>query len=222
LRRITLGRILALPVNRLPALRNLYRDFVNPPDDTPGKLLLDPAGIGAAIDSLAEAIAADWEDGPFVFVGIYTRGVTLAHRVASRLAGKGVKAEPVGTLDISLYRDDFVDRGNALPSLETSDFPFEIDGAQVLLFDEVVYTGRTIRAALNGLVDYGRPAQVKLATLVDRGLRELPIQPDYVGHRIATRPGQYVKVRFAEDDGGEEGVFLVETGTGGGREEAPA
>lgn len=182
------------------------------PEDQPGEALLDPEGIASAIASLADEIAADFDGAPPVFIGIYTRGVTLAQRVARRLAERGIDPGPVGTLDVSLYRDDFVERGNALPSLETSELPLAIDGADVILFDEVVYTGRTVRAALNGLMDYGRPARVQLASLVDRGWRELPIRPDYVGLAVETGPDDYVRVLFAENDDGAEGVYLVKDG----------
>jgi len=168
--------------------------------------IFSPEAIAAGISRLADRIASECGSEGVAFVGIHTRGVTLAQRVAAELAGRGLEY-PLGTLDISLYRDDFAHRASKLPSLETSDVPFSLDGIRVILFDEVIYTGRTIRAALDGLMDYGRPAKIELAVLVDRGLRELPIQPDYVAHRIETRTGQYVKVLFQEDDG-KEGVFL--------------
>lgn len=145
------------------------------------------------------------QDTP-ALIGIYTRGVTLARRVAAVLAEVG-QIVPVGTLDISLYRDDLDNLGEALPTLQSSDIPFVLDDTRVILFDEVIYTGRTTRAALDGLMDYGRPAKIELAVLVDRGNRELPIQPDYVGVTLSTKRDQYVKVRFREDDG-KEGVFL--------------
>jgi len=171
--------------------------------------LLDPAGIAETIEGLAESIRERCAGQDVALVGIYTRGVTLARRVSEVLAARGCDY-PVGTLDISLYRDDFDNRGSDLPSLESSDVPFALDGTRVILFDEVIFTGRTIRAALDGLMDYGRPAKIELAVLVDRGRREIPIQPDYVGRRVETTLNQYVKVRFQEDDG-KEGVYLVTT-----------
>lgn len=186
--------------------------------------ILSPDKIDEAVAGLARDISSRCRDpeGPprTAFVGIYTRGVTLARRVAGKLsdsreaqaerdpAGKGADTIPIGTLDISLYRDDFDNRGNDFPKLESSDVPFALDGARVILFDEVIFTGRTIRAALDGLMDYGRPAKIELAVLVDRGHRELPIQPDYTGHTVETTLKQYVKVRFREDDG-KEGVHLI-------------
>lgn len=169
--------------------------------------ILGPEGIEETVAVLAAEISGRCAGSKTAFVGIYTRGVTLAKRVAAKLADQGLEF-PVGTLDISLYRDDFDNRGTDLPTLESSDIPFELDGTRVVLFDEVIFTGRTIRAALDGLMDYGRPSKIELAVLVDRGHREIPIQPDYVGKRIDTTLNQYVKVRFHEDDD-REGVFLV-------------
>jgi pyrimidine operon attenuation protein/uracil phosphoribosyltransferase len=177
------------------------------PNDITTEEILSPAGIEEAVSLLADEVSRRCGDDNVAFVGIYTRGVTLARRVAKVLAGRG-RDYPVGTLDISLYRDDFDNRGTDLPRLESSDVPFALDGTRVILFDEVLFTGRTIRAALDGLMDYGRPSKIELAVLIDRGHREIPIQPDYVGRKEATTLNQYVKVRFQEDDG-KEGVFLV-------------
>ena len=175
--------------------------------DNVREAILSPEEISAGVADLARQIAYRCAGDEVAFVGIYTRGVTLARRVAEALKVQGL-TYPVGTLDISLYRDDFYNRGADLPKLESSDVPFALDGIRVILFDEVIFTGRTIRAALDGLMDYGRPAKIELAVLVDRGHREIPIQPDYVANRIGTTRDQRVKVRFREDDGGEEGVFL--------------
>lgn len=177
------------------------------PPATTQEEILSPEGIEETIISLADQVAERCEGQSVAFIGIYTRGVTLATRVAKVLAERGVEY-PVGTLDISLYRDDFDNRGSDLPRLESSDVPFAIDGSRVIIFDEVIFTGRTVRAALDGLMDYGRPSKIELAVLVDRGHREIPIQPDYVGLTVETVFEQYVKVRFQEDDG-KEGVFLV-------------
>ena len=176
--------------------------------------ILSPAGIEETVSLLTDQVAETIGSEDVAFVGIYTRGVTLARRVAAVFAERGIDF-PVGTLDISLYRDDFDNRGTDLPKLESSDIPFAIDGTRVILFDEVIFTGRTIRAALDGLMDYGRPSKIELAVLVDRGHREIPIQPDYVGKRVDTTLQQYVKVRFQEDDD-KEGVFLSTESTGTG------
>ena len=169
--------------------------------------ILSPDGIEEAVIGLAKKVGAVCSESEFAFVGIFTRGVTLARRVAEVLKKDGMDC-PVGTLDISLYRDDFDNRGTDLPRLESSDIPFALDGMRVILFDEVIFTGRTIRAALDGLMDYGRPSKIELAVLIDRGHREIPVQPDYVGETVETTLQQYVKVRFREDDD-KEGVFLV-------------
>ncbi len=173
--------------------------------------ILNPEEISAGVAALADEIAGRHGGDEVAFVGLRTRGVTLARRVAAVLEKRGLRY-PVGILDVSLYRDDFEHRGPELPSLETSDVPFSLDGVHVVLFDEIIYTGRTVRAALEGLMDYGRPARIELAVLLDRGHREVPIQPDYVVHRVGTERGQYVRVSFREDDGGEEGVFLETPG----------
>ncbi|NNE92475.1 MAG: bifunctional pyr operon transcriptional regulator/uracil phosphoribosyltransferase PyrR [Verrucomicrobiales bacterium] len=168
---------------------------------------LSEADIANKVRRLAYEILETCRDDKPAFVGIFTRGVTLAKRVAAVLEKEGHDF-PIGTLDISLYRDDLDNLGDSLPTLESSDVPFALEGTRVILFDEVVFTGRTIRAALDGLMDYGRPSKIELAVLVDRGHREIPIQPDYVGVKIETKLNQYVRVRFQEDDG-EEGVFLI-------------
>lgn len=176
------------------------------PDSTTEEIL-NPDEIEKAVARLADKVRPVCQESDFAFVGIFTRGVTLAKRVAELLSKDGIDC-PVGTLDISLYRDDFDNRGTDLPRLESSDIPFALDGMRVILFDEVIFTGRTIRAALDGLMDYGRPSKIELAVLIDRGHREIPIQPDYFGEEVETHLKQYVKVRFREDDG-KEGVFLV-------------
>ena len=174
--------------------------------------ILSPEGIQEAIAVIARDIAYRCAGDNVAFIGIYTRGVTFARRVAAVLQKQGLDY-PVGTLDISLYRDDFDNRGTDLPRLESSDVPFALDGTRVIIFDEVIFTGRTVRAALDGLMDYGRPSKIELAVLIDRGHREIPIQPDYVGKKIGTNRDQYVKVRFHEDDN-REGVFIVKKRSG--------
>jgi pyrimidine operon attenuation protein / uracil phosphoribosyltransferase len=178
----------------------------SPPTTT--EVILDPAAIEDVIGVLAEQIAARHPNDPVALVGIFTRGVILSQRLGAALAARGFPV-PVGTLDTSLYRDDFDQHASELPRLNSSDISFVLDGSTVILCDEVIYTGRTIRAALDGLMDYGRPAKIELAVLVDRGHRELPIQPDYTGHTVSTTAAQYVKVYFSETDTHDEGVFLL-------------
>jgi len=170
--------------------------------------ILSESDIAARVAGLAQAIidSSVGSEMP-IFVGVYTRGVTLARRVADRIEEQTGTAPKLGSLDISLYRDDLDNLGTT-PELKHTDIPFDIQGQRLVLFDEVLFTGRTVRAALHELLDFGRPAKIELAILVDRGNRELPIQPDYVGLKIDTTMDQYVKVRFHEDDD-KEGVFLL-------------
>ena len=160
-----------------------------------------------------------------VLVGIRTRGVPLARalrREIERMEGIEV---PVGSLDITLYRDDLSTIAPQ-PVVKTTELPMEaLEGWTVVLCDDVLYTGRTVRAALDHLVDYGRPRAVQLAVLVDRGHRELPIQADVVGERVPTAPDEVVEVRFAESDGVESVAIYQQTapdeGGDGGGEEGP-
>jgi pyrimidine operon attenuation protein/uracil phosphoribosyltransferase len=143
-----------------------------------------------------------------VLVGLLSRGVPLARRLGAAIESFEGQRVPVGSLDIGLYRDDLT-RRNDPPHIRPSDIPASIDGATVVLVDDVLFTGRSIRAALDALLDHGRPARVRLAVLVDRGHRELPIRPDFVGKNIPTSLVQDVQVRLSEIDG-EDGVYLLE------------
>jgi pyrimidine operon attenuation protein/uracil phosphoribosyltransferase len=171
-------------------------------EETP---LLNAKDVGNTIRRLAFQILERHPALDVAFVGIHRRGVTLARRVAEALRAE--KAEITqGTLDISFHRDDLYQRSE-LPTVESSDLSFDPAGANIILFDDVIFTGRTIRSAIDCLMGFGRPARIELAVLVDRGNRELPIQPDYAG---LTRPmGQqdYLQVRFTEIDG-EDGLYL--------------
>jgi len=140
-----------------------------------------------------------------VLVGIHTRGVPLARRLAVTIEEIEGTVVPVGTLGIGLYRDDIADRPTT--SLTRTAIPIDIAGRTVVLVDDVLYTGRTIRAALDALTDLGRPAAVQLAVLIDRGHRQLPIRADYVGKNLPTSEGQRVTVRLREIDG-EDGVWI--------------
>lgn len=140
-----------------------------------------------------------------VLVGIRTGGLFLAEWLHTLLAEIEQPEAPVGAVDITLYRDDvFV--GLPRPEIGATELPFELEGVTVVLVDDVLYTGRTVRAALDALMDYGRPKAVQLAVLVDRGLRELPIRSDYVGLSVETRPEESVKVLFSADDAVERVV----------------
>ena len=143
-----------------------------------------------------------------VIVGIHTRGVHLARRIAANLADlEGVEV-PVATLDVGFYRDDLQARGPS--KMQPTDIPMGIQGKRVVLVDDVLYTGRTIRAAMDALVDFGRPQQVQLAILLDRGHRELPIRADYVGRNLPTSIHERVKVRLMETDGADEVALIFD------------
>jgi pyrimidine operon attenuation protein / uracil phosphoribosyltransferase len=148
-------------------------------------------------------------------VGIHTRGAFLGGRIHKLLCEVDGRQYAAGNLDISFYRDDVAARGavGVIPStpqpvVKGTDLPFDIDGATVILVDDVLYTGRTIRAAIDALFDYGRPASVQLAVLVDRGHRELPIRPDYVGKNLPTALQERISVRVEEIDGVDEVVLV--------------
>ena len=135
-----------------------------------------------------------------VLIGIKTRGIFIAQRIAERLKQLEHIEVPVGELDITLYRDD-VKVSEAEPELHSSDIPFSIEGKEVILVDDVLFTGRTIRAALDAVIDLGRPNRISLAVLVDRGHRELPIRADYVGKNIPTALTEELVVEMEENDG---------------------
>jgi pyrimidine operon attenuation protein/uracil phosphoribosyltransferase len=142
-----------------------------------------------------------------VLIGMRTRGAPIANRLAAIIEGIEGVPVPVGTLDISFYRDDLATRG---PSLQVSptDIPTEITGKRIVLVDDVLFTGRSIRAALDAVKDFGRPQRIQLAVLVDRGHRELPIRPDYIGKNVPTSHSEEIEVRLTETDGRDE-VALV-------------
>lgn len=153
-------------------------------------------------DSILDDLASEDTAG-LVVVGIKTRGEHLGRRLAERIKERRGAEVGFGTIDVTLYRDDFENRRN-WPQLGGTSIPGDVRGKDVILVDDVLYTGRTARAAVNSIMDYGRPASVKLAVLVDRGGRELPIQPDWTGVRIETSGDEMVNVCLDEVDGREE------------------
>jgi pyrimidine operon attenuation protein/uracil phosphoribosyltransferase len=167
------------------------------------QLALDADGVARAIKRISHEIGerAGGVD-KLVIVGILRRGANLAQRIAAGLKQNGASDVPVGTLNISSYRDD----GKGAPGdprLLGREIPFSLDGKRVLLVDDVLYTGRTVRAALTALSDLGHPESIQLAVLIDRGAYEVPIRADYVGKNVAAPAGQRVYVRLSEVDGVE-------------------
>jgi pyrimidine operon attenuation protein/uracil phosphoribosyltransferase len=171
----------------------------------------DEADVGRVIEELTGTIAERFnKDEAVNIVGIRTRGESLAGRIAGALASRGFSRLGRGVLDITLYRDDLSEIGPR-PLVRPTQLNVSIDGAPLLLVDDVLFTGRSARAALNALTDFGRPSAIRLAVLVDRGGRELPIQPDFVGLRLSTIPRDHrVNVRLTEIDGADE--IIVEPG----------
>lgn len=163
--------------------------------------ILGPDEIQAAVENLAAQIREGTAGKPIALVGIRSRGDEVAERLCHLLAADD-RELAMGVLDISLYRDDF-EHLHENPKLQESDIPFQVDGAHIILVDDVLFTGRTIRAALDALADYGRPGRVELAVLIDRGHREMPIQPDYTGLWLETARFDHVHVSLANADGGD-------------------
>ncbi|WP_428268115.1 bifunctional pyr operon transcriptional regulator/uracil phosphoribosyltransferase PyrR [Haliangium sp.] len=165
------------------------------------RTLADAAGAARMLRRMAsEIVERNHGAGDIALVGIRTGGLVLAERLRELIAAVEGDPPPLGAVDISLYRDD-VFRGLPRPVIGPTELPFELSGVRVVLVDDVLYTGRTVRAALDALMDYGRPRAVQLAVLIDRGLRELPIRADYVGMSAETAHTEVVKVRF--DDAGQ-------------------
>ena len=171
--------------------------------------ILDADRIRRMIDRMAHEIAERQKDlQQLALIGIRTRGVPLATRLAARLADLVPQSFPVGTLDITLYRDD-LSTVAPQPLLKKTEIDFDLNGRTVLLCDDVLYTGRTIRAALDGVIDLGRPRAIRLAVLIDRGHREFPIEANYVGKSVPTANRETIQVLFQEIDGVDE-VWILE------------
>jgi pyrimidine operon attenuation protein / uracil phosphoribosyltransferase len=166
------------------------------------KVVLDHDDLRRALRRIAHEIAeANPQSEHFAIVGIHTRGVILARRLHALIGELTDTETPIGDLDISFYRDDVGAQSPATqPVVHSSQIDFDLTGRTVVLVDDVLFTGRTVRAAIDALFDYGRPQRVQLAVLCDRGHRELPIRPDYVGKNLPTARGQRVNVRLEETD----------------------
>lgn len=177
-----------------------------------GRVILDGPAIDRAIRRMAHEIVERSESlGEVILLAIPAGGVPLAKRIQSCIREVSGVDVPLGTLDITLYRDDVATAGTS-PNMSPSDMPFDITDKRVILVDDVLFTGRTTRAALDAVVDFGRPRSIQLAVLVDRGHRELPIKVDFVGKNVPTARRDEVRVEFSREDG--DGVVLLREGEG--------
>lgn len=162
------------------------------------KLVMDEETIHRSISRISyEIVEKDRDLSRLAIVGIRTGGEHLGKRIQKRIEGIEKVEIPFGVIDITLYRDD-LSHSVSQPVLKGTDLPFPISGARIVLVDDVAYTGRTVRAALDAIIDFGRPSCVELAVLVDRGHRELPIRPDYVGKNLPSHKNEFVRVRLRE------------------------
>jgi pyrimidine operon attenuation protein/uracil phosphoribosyltransferase len=173
--------------------------------------ILDAAAMNRAVTRIAhEIVERNKGVQDVVLVGLRSRGVDLAQRIASKLQEIEGVTVPVGALDITLYRDDVGVASAGRPVVRRTEIPFSVNGKKVVLVDDVLYTGRSCRAAMDALMDLGRPSLIQLAVLVDRGHRELPIRSDYVGKNVPTSHQEQVQVLLGEEDGVDRVVILEE------------
>lgn len=169
------------------------------------KVLIDADQVGRTVARIAHEIVEQNSDLEKVaLVGIHTRGVPLGERLAAQIEEFGGVRPKFGTVDIALYRDDVGVGGRTIPVVGETSFDFSVSDHNIILVDDVLYTGRTIRAAIDAIFDFGRPPLLQLAVLVDRGHRELPIRPDYVGRNLPTSTSERVSVHLLEIDGVDE------------------
>lgn len=174
------------------------------------RVLIDGERLGRTVARIAhEVLERNDDPAGLALVGIHTRGAPLAERLAALIERFSGTRPALGTLDIALYRDDVGVSGRSIPVVGETKLDFDITAKNVVLVDDVLFTGRTIRAAIDALFDYGRPARVQLAVLVDRGHRELPIRPDYVGKNLPTALGERISVQLAEIDGHDQVVLVT-------------
>jgi pyrimidine operon attenuation protein / uracil phosphoribosyltransferase len=185
------------------------------------KVVLDRDDIRRTLVRIAHEIVEKTGGEGIAVIGIHRRGAVLASRLKDRVSELVDGPVPLGDIDISFYRDDLTMRSpDRAPVVHASHIDFDVEGLTVVLVDDVLYTGRTVRAAIEALFDYGRPARVQLAVLADRGHRELPIRPDYVGKNLPTARAERVNVRVEELDGADE-VTISEGATHGGDSREP-
>ncbi len=172
--------------------------------------IIDPNGFQRTLRRLASEILEQCGGaGNLVFIGLHTRGFPLAKRIIECVKTEENVDVPIGSLDVTLYRDDINHRAESL-QMQVTDVPMDIAGKTVILVDDVLYTGRTIRAAMDALIDLGRPAKIRLVVMIDRGHRDLPIKADFIGKYLPTSLGEEVSVKLKNIDG-EDGVYLVST-----------
>ena len=174
--------------------------------------LMSASEVDRTLVRLAHEILERTKDlDKLVFIGIRRRGVPLAQRLAKKIESLERRTIPVGILDINLYRDD-LSTVSTQPVVNATDISFPVAGKDVILMDDVLYTGRTIRAALDALFDHGRPARVQLLVLIDRGHRELPVEAQYVGRSVQTTDDEIIEVKFQEIDGADKVLMVEKTG----------
>src|SRR3954471_10958785 len=175
----------------------------------PGVPVMDAAAMRSALRRIAhEIIERNPDLGSVVLAGIPSRGVEIARRLAAFVEEFGNVPIEIGVIDVSMHRDDVGQRAE-LPIVQASHLPMPLDGRTVVIVDDVFYTGRTIRAAIDAISSFGRPARVQLATLIDRGHRELPLRADYVGKNLPTAPGERVRLRLENVDNEPDAVWLI-------------
>lgn len=173
------------------------------------KIILNSDKIDKIIADLANAIVSDTpKQAHLAVIGVRSRGEILGQRLANKMSEILDAKIPCGTLDITLYRDDFNNpQGDSQPQVRSTEIGFDIDDKIIILADDVLYTGRSTRAAMDALIDLGRPKAIKLAVLIDRAGREFPIQADFVGHKVDTEQNESVQVNFIESDGKDQVVI---------------
>jgi pyrimidine operon attenuation protein/uracil phosphoribosyltransferase len=171
--------------------------------------LMDAAAIKRALRRIAhEIVEANPELGSVVLAGIALRGIEIARRIGHDIATIEKVQVETGSIDVAMHRDD-VGRRAKLPMVHRSTLPLPLEGRTIVIVDDVLFTGRTVRAAMDAISSFGRPARIQLATLVDRGHRELPIRPDYVGKNVPTAPNEQVQLRLQETDNEADAVLLM-------------
>ena len=182
--------------------------FCPEPEIQLSSVIFNEKDISRAVTRIAhEILEKNKGADKLALVGIRTRGATLAQRLAKKINEIESTTVSLGILDITLYRDD-LGTSKQNPEVKKTDISFSLEGKEIVLIDDVLYTGRTIRAAIDALIDFGRPATVQLGVLIDRGHRELPIRPDYIGKNLPTSKSNQVQVHLKEDDGVDEVILI--------------